>query len=457
MSLVVVALLGTPHAQADNSDWKGPDYNWLKRFSGENRTVLQYRSLGGDDDLDFYNYLTLRGRGLFDDWFDVYMSGRVHRDFSGRSNSLSDDVFTSIEDVDTNRWEEQIYQLYGDVHDPDRIFGLRFGRQYIDNADSLHLDGVLLRLLEKEKVSLELFAGQPVSYYSNTSDSIAGGGTIQVKPWEGGRARFTYTRYEDDRADRDDDRFVLDLWQRFGYSLFTHARAAVLNDDFQMGGADVTWIALDGDFDVNASVRRWEGLGRESLEYSPLYSVLGDLEPYTFVTARMNKRVLPWLIVSPGVAFRIMDGDDRGVRNRQYGNYDLTLLFEPNQVWNFSVSGQYWDVSGGDRFWGVTGEVEYRPTKWFEGALGTSYLDYRYDVISDYGYATIDTGDIIGHTDGGDTRYVTQISPDVYSVYTRLNFRFTRNVSLRVHGEIEDDSTEDDLGVALRTSLNLRF
>ena len=88
-------------------------------------TLFPYTTLFRSDDVDFYNYLTLRGRGLFDDWLDVYMSGRVHRDFSGTSSSYYDDVFTSIEDLpSTATDEDDVSKSYAYDSDTGRLYRL---------------------------------------------------------------------------------------------------------------------------------------------------------------------------------------------------------------------------------------------------------------------------------------------------------------------------------------------
>ena len=98
--------------------------SWLGRFSGQNRSTLRFRSVEGDEDFDFYDYWTLEGKGFFSDTVDLYFSGRVHKDLDSNSVSFADDLFTSVEDRDES-WEDQIYQLYADLHDEDRTVGLR--------------------------------------------------------------------------------------------------------------------------------------------------------------------------------------------------------------------------------------------------------------------------------------------------------------------------------------------
>jgi hypothetical protein len=421
------------------------------KLSLESRLTHGYRSLGDDEDSDFYGHWFLRGREFFDGRLDLYSSGRVHRDLDGTGDSQASDLLLSVEDRNAG-WEEQIYQVYGDLHDQDERFAVRVGRQYLSGADSLHVDGIELRAFERKLVSGRAFGGRPVSYYSGTSGDYAVGGSIEIRPLVNHRVRFSYVHNRDESAGQEDDRYVLDIWNRFSERIRTHERAAFLDERLQMASFDFSYLSLDGNFDAMLGVRHWAGLDDQTREYSPLHAVLGDLEPYTYLSARLNRVVHPMLIVSPGAAVRITQGSERDRSNRQYVNGDLTLIFEPFRHWALTLSGEYWDVSSGDRFWGLTGEIEYDSGRLLEVAVGTSYLDYRYGAISGHGY-TFQNGDLAGLPDGR----VTQKSPDVYSVYARVMLRVHEHAYLSVRGEIEDDSIEKGISGAARTTLVLRF
>lgn len=443
----------SPQCWCEEQD--GESKSWEEYLSVTSRTTFRYRSQEGDRDSDIYEHWFLRADGLLDDHLDLYFSGRLHKDIDGTSQYLSEDIFASIEDRDTG-WESQVYQLYADFHARDRMFGLRLGRQYIEEAYYLHLDAVQFRLFEKEPVGGSLFFGRPVSYYSPTSDDWAGGGALQVRPWQGGRSRFTYVRYDEDEPSvEDDDLYSLDFWQYFGTRAYIHGKLSFLDDQFHQAAVDFLYFSPDGLYDLMLGARHWGGLRKESREYSPLFSVLGELEEYTFLSARLTCAISSWTSLSLGGAARLVDGSKRDVRNRQYGNTDLTLLLEPHRHWTVSLSGEYWDISGGDRFWGTTGEVEYRPSRVWKVSAGTAYLDYRYEQESDFGY-TVENGDIVGHFDGGAT-YVTQISPDVYTFFARGRVHLTRSLTLRVEGEIENNDLEDENSYGIRTSLSARF
>lgn len=453
--LFAVALLtfGSARARSEGEAQEQP--RWYEgRFSGENRLGFRYRSWGGDEDADFFDWWTLRADAMLDDRLDLYFSGRLHKDVDGTGTRRADDLFVGIEERDRN-WNDQLYQLYADLHDADKQFGLRVGRQYLDYVGGLHLDGANLRLFQGEAVSGYLFYGRPVSFYAPTSEDRAGGGALVLRPWEGNRTRLSYVRYMQDNVDQDDDQYSVDVWQRINDRWRARGQVSVLDRRFQTAGVDVFYVDYDEGWDALASVRRWGGFpAGESREYSPLFRTLGTLEPYTYASARVSKRVLPWLTLSPGVSGRFADSGQADGTNRDWGRYDLTATIEPSEHWTLRLTGEYWDVDPDDRFWGLTGEAEYREGRTWSVALGTAYADYEYDLREYDGYA-LAAGDVNRDVDGT----VTRDSPDVYTVYARGRINVSRYCSLRARGEVEfpDGTQEEDTAYGLRTDLVLRF
>jgi len=445
---VLILFLSAGGVRAADGDPASPAVS--PRVSGENEFVYRYRDWQGDHDSDFYDYWYLRGRDFLDGHLDAYFSGRLHKDLDGTSTSLADDVFAGIEDVNDEDWESQVYQLYADVHDLGRSLGARIGRQYVDDADWLQIDGVNLRAFEREPVSVRAFAGRPVSYYSGTSGDWAYGGSVTAQPWFGNRTRFTYIRYQDDSREENDDWYALEVWERLTDEWRARGRLSFLDDRFQTAAADLIYYNLPGDLDVFLHASYWGGFGQESREYSPLFSVLGELEPYFFVSARFNKVLTEWLTISPGAAGRFVDSSKRDVRNRQYGHYDLTFVFEPLGRLFLSVAGEYWDVNRGDEFWGLSGEILYRPDAPWEAGVGTGYFAYEYH---QFNAGNDPLGDLTISDDG----VVTEVSPDAYSLYARCKVLFSRHLWGSLRGEIEDNSLENDLAYALRTSVGVRF
>ena len=64
-----------------------------------------------------------------------------------------------------------------------------------------------------------------------------------------------------------------------------------------------------------------------------------------------------------------------------------------------------------------------------------------------------DGGSIVVGSDG--TR--TEVSPFAFTYFLRGKWNISKHMALRVSGEIEDDSTEDDLGYRIRKSFEVRL
>lgn len=419
-------------------------------YSGSLRGSYDYRGLGEYDDSDVYGYWYLRGNNLADKRIDIYTSGRFHQDLDGSGDSYAEDPFISLEDtslIDSTR----VLQLYIDLHDPKKKMALRIGRQYVDIADYIQMDGLQAMLFEKQKIGGRVFLGRPVSYYSSISGDLFGGASLVGTPWEGNRSRVTYARYQDDSEGAADDSFFFDVHQRVAEELRARAYLSIMNEDVRMGGADLFYMSLEEKvLDAQLGIRRWGEYEANSRVYSPLVQSLGALEPYTTAYGRLTTQALTWLYISPGVIVRYPD--ESNYSNRAYERYDLSFIYEPFQALNASIGLEYWDVEDQDQFFGISGDIRYRYHRLWEVALGAAYLDYTYFQFSDFSL-TADGGSTIVEQDG--TRI--EVSPDAFTYYLRAKWNIGEHVTLRASGELEDDSDEEDYGYRFRTSIEVKL
>lgn len=417
-------------------------------YTSRLRLDVDYRKQGDAEDTDLYGYWYGSGRDLKGGMVDFYTSGRVHTDLDHEAESQADDPYFSLDDSDDTT-EQRLLQLYADVHHRQKRWQVRGGRQYIEIADYLHLDGAQVMLREQEKLGGRVYFGQPVSYYTSVSGDYAGGVSLVGRPWAGNRTRLTLAQYHDDSSDGTDDNLFFDTQQELTDSLRTRAQLSILNEDFRMGRVDVYYFSPDGETDLYGGASRWGSFDAETRAYSPLYNVLGKQEPYTYAYARLTQVIVPKVLVSPGASVRFTD---ENFSNRDYSDYDLTLIYEPSKALSSSISLQYWDISQSDSFVGVSGEVRYRYRRLWEITGGAAYAKYTYDTFSDIAYSA----------NGGQTTFteegtVIEESPDVYTYFLRAKWKMTKKLTLRLQGDVEDDQASDDLAYRARGSVEVRF
>jgi len=428
---------------AAGQDGKAPVY------SGSLRASYDWRNQGDYDDNDAYGYWYFRGRNLGDERVDVYTSGRLHSDLDG-SGSSPYDPFRSLDDDSDFR----LLQFYVDVHDPDQMIGVRYGRQYVDIADYIQMDGAQIRLFEPSTVGGRVFIGKPVSEYSSVSGDLFLGASLVGHPWDGNESRATYARYEDDSEGASDDHVFLDVKQRLNDETRARAYLSVMNGDVRMGGGDLIYVSMeDRVLDAVLGLRRWGDYDAGTRVYSPLEDVLGDLEPFTMAYGRVTAEMLSWLYLSPGAMWR--EPDESDFTNRGFGRYDLSFILEPGDGFQSTVALEYWNVEDDDKFFSVSGDIRYRYRKLWELSLGAAYVDYTYLQLADYSVFTDDTSAPVTIQPLDGTR--VERTPDVFTYYLRGRWNLTEKTALRISGEIEDDSDAEDPAYRLRTSFEVRL
>ncbi len=422
-------------------------------YSGSLRATYDYRGMGDYEDHDAYSYWYFRGRDLGDELVDIYTSGRFHSDLDG-TTSTAYDPFGSISDG--SQGDFRLLQFYVDIHNREQSMAMRYGRQYVDIADYIQLDGAQVMLFEKQAIGGRVFIGQPASDYSATDGDVFLGASLVGRPWSGNQSRATYARYRDDSKAVADDHVFLNMKQTLGDELRTHAYLSVMNNDVRMGGADLFYVSMsDYVFDAVLGVKRWGDYTADTRAYSPLSEALNGLEPYTMGYGRFTAELLPWLYLSPGATLR--EPDDENFTNRRFERYDLSFILEPTDGLSSTVALEYWDVDDDSEFFGVSGDIRYRYRKLWELSLGAAYVDYTYLQLSDQSVFNNDEAILpelpINPQDGSRV----EASPNAFTYYLRGRWSITEKAALRLSGELEDDSDEEDLSYRIRTSFEVRL
>lgn len=420
-------------------------------YSGSFRASYDYRTLGDYEDHDAYGFWYYRARNLGDERVEIYTSGRLHADLDGATTS-SYDPFGSISDDSAS--DIRLLQFYVDVHDPEKTRAIRCGRQYVNVADYIQIDGAQIMLFEKQEIGGRVFLGQPVSDYTSVNGDVFAGASLVGRPWEGNQSRVTYARYRDKSRDAEDDHYFLDMHQRLGDEIRARGYLSVMNEDVRMGGADLFYVSMsDYLFDAVLGIQRWGDYTAGTRAYSPLTEVLGDLEPFTMAHARCTAEVLPWFYLSPGAMVR--EPDDSDLTNRGFERYDLSFIVEPGADLSTTVALEYWDVEDNERFFGLSGDIRYRYAGLWELVLGAAFADLRYFELADQSVETsfdFNTSAVtVTPLDG--TR--VERTPDALTYYLRGRWNITEKTALRISGEIEDDSDQEDVGYRVRTSFEV--
>ena len=422
-------------------------------YSARLRLEYDYRSQGESEDSDFYGRLYGNARDLRDGRLDIYLSGRMHSDLDeAESTSLADDPFRSVDDSN-GVTEDRLLQFYGDAHTRDKRLALRAGRQYIEVADYLQLDGAQLMMNESGTFGGRLYLGHPVSYYTSVSDDYAGGFSLVGRPWTGNRSRLTLSRYHDESEDGEDDNYFFDVQQQITETSRVRGQLSLLNEEYRMGRIDWFSFSEDGETDFSLGASYWGSFDAETRAYSPLYNVLGEQDPYTYTYARLTQQLVPGWLVSPGVSLRFADqSDENDYNNRDYENYDIALIYAPTRAFSASVSLEHWAVEDDDSFFGVSGELRYRKGRSWEVSGGASFAEYTYDTYSDISYTA--NG---GQTVFAESGTIIEESPYVYTYFIRGKCKLTRRVTLRLQFDIEDDDSAEDLAYRGRGSIEIRY
>ncbi len=401
----------------------------------ENRAYYRYKSSGSYKDSDFYDYWHIGVNDYLAGTTDFYFSGLFHKDLDKTPLSYADNIFVGSNDLKSDL---ELYQLHGDIHTRDKLFGLRLGRQYIDWGGGSYVDGGLVRLSTRLPAELQIFYGNPVSFYGEADGDWSAGGALTIKPWRSNRSRIDYVLYYDNYNDKQDSRISLNAWQYWQEkNIATHGRFRFLNGRYTDTTLDFSYNNRLRDLDLSMVLRHGAKLGEATTFNSPLFLIYGAREPYAMMSGRVNWFPLSSVLLSTGVTWRKVTGRNNTGSNRDYQHYDLSLTYSPSSAWDFSISGEKWDITHGDQFYGITGQIAYRKDPW-QISAGSSYAVYKYQRF-------IETSPLLAQTLGEDAReVVSEFAPDSRTFFTSVRYRWNDYLDLKLKGEMEQNSEVDN-------------
>ncbi len=170
-----------------NFDWGSLNVRSLSKYQVQWSDTPDKNIVSGDsNDQDFYEILGVdafhKKSGL-----SFNFLGKYKKDLDGTPEGS---IFQDY--VDTRANKEEVNILYAYIEKED-IFGkidFRLGRQYAYSSETVHFDGLYLKLHDfgLKHVNLSLFGGSIVQYYSNLHQDGVGGINLEINPFE----KFTF-------------------------------------------------------------------------------------------------------------------------------------------------------------------------------------------------------------------------------------------------------------------------
>lgn len=414
---------------------------WRKRFHGSVRVMGRARWGDGERDTDLYQYLRLEyGREECPGWSGSF-HGRLSQDLDGNIDNDGFYVFDSVTDTFGDRVVGHVYNAYLNYR-PARGYleELRFGRQYIDGGEYLHMDGVraTFRPGGPRGVGVSVFGGIPSHLYESSADGdVMAGFSVEVPLGRGGTARADYVYLEDDNRFYGSETVNLISLEARGQmtrSLYGRAQYQHLNGEPRYLTGELSWNHLRRDVFVRATWRALlETQNELAYDIDPYFAIAQQLEPYWDGSLSVAKGFGNCVYVEVGAAGRqLFDDDDEGRYNREFERYFAAVSIEDIGLkhLDLTVTGEIWE-GGEDDIYTMSFDLEYRPSPCWRGRIGTDFSLYRYDFYAD------------------DERI------ENYGYYVRITHR--PNKRWRYDGQIRIDDDDFDTYVTLRLSAELSF
>lgn len=403
-------------------------------ISGSFRTQYQGRWADGQNDQDMYEYLNFTTKDFFNNKVTIAGSGRLSEDFDGHEDKNG--AFRDILDSYDRSYNGRIYYLYADIKDPvtDKS-SLRVGRQYQYSVETVLFDGAKY---EQKIGTLDtyVFGGLRISQYTSTYfDTVAGSG-ISIRPFMDTRMNLDYVRIIDDEFI--DDEVGFNVWQRIREDVNFSGRYTLLNTVSKDFLVKLSWDKIDWDASVQLSYYRFlNSLAGQSNNISPIFGILGTLEPFDLVSLTGHKGWGEKFEVSSGVDRRnVLEKEDENTFNRDYYRtyfsfMTYNLLLKESKV-TFTI--EYWNIEGIDHNTDANVDFDKKIGK-FDIGLGTGYSFYKFNFIGSNDLTFLENSELAEDV-------VQKINVRTY--YLRIKYLLTEqsNVSLRWISEVSDTDPE---------------
>lgn len=376
-------------------------------------STLRYRAQsleGGTSDQDFYQYLSLSIGDLEKDKLSFYFYGTLHADIDDSSNSItkedinrlrffpspretnpfvSNNPFFSVDDSIQDGFFVRPYEFYADIKDVAIFKEIRVGRQYLNEVENLHFDGLKLSFENPNGIRAATFVGKPVHLFeTSASGDFLIGWSIEYQPLKNSRVMLNYAYvndHNDDLSDNDNNfvelrfRYHLKKWWNIfaNYSMIDKtSRDAEIRSD---------WLFPELNLNVNLTIfKQLSVLEDYAIEFDYFNYILGDYFPYTEYSIRVYKGFLDNFGLAAGFNLReLNDKSNEGVFNHSFNHYYITLSSHdfPFKGSTVSITNNFYNTDDNDtRSIGFNFRQKLNE-KWRFSA-GTNYSLFKYDVIN---------------------------------------------------------------------------
>jgi hypothetical protein len=410
---------------------------------GRLTTKWESRWVRGDldeSDHDVYGLLDVRVGDGERDAFSGALLVRSAWDLDQPDDRLPGRTYSSLADTFDDELSTLLYTAYGQWRPKaGKVETFRAGRQFVDVAETFHVDGVAVRsraLDAATNLRVTAYGGVPVHFYEEGSsgDWLAGfQATADLR--KGTRAALDYAHVQDELSgfgEQRNDFAALQVWQRVGEHTEAHGRLTWLE-----GARDVrlrvTHLLPEHDLLLQATYKHlFEDQSLRATEFDPYVSVLRTYHAYDQGELRAVKGFGDrWQVEAGASARELADQHDVGPFNRETRRVWLTPSVDdfPWKGATLTAGVESWSGDG-QRIRTWTADLGHRFSKDLRVAAGSDFSLYDY-----------------GRLSRGERAHVR-------TVWLRADARLTDKVSLGLRATRERDEEETYHAVSLSLSVD---
>ncbi len=462
----------------------GTKAKWL---SGRYDTTLDTAFDDDDSDIDLTQTLRLevtppehprlRIKGLA--WMNAELGSDVD----------ADSALRDINDASDSDVRLRLMDLYVEYDD---LFGdstLRVGRQRIlENLTTLRVDG----LFYKQKMKgwdWYVFGGARASLYYDSHDDLALGAGASWMPSPRTRLALDAFYAEEDHddvyrpfvadlfgldyprkvsTDLDDSLISLSAWHRLTENFNVFGRLNLKDGDvddlvLRATGFVPSW-ELTYEIDYRARLHDAEDRVNDITEY---YRVIGYYEKYQNFLVAVHKPLSEKMTLSLEGELRDSDEADWMTGNRDYQRFAITTDWdELAKDTDVSVGLEYWNVTDGEGVWAITSEA----TKTWNNlrlTVGTGFERYEDRFIEYNPWPNRINLALVAFVPGyfmtynplvfGLDTWTVETHENIYSVYSRIQWKFKENQELNAGITYEKDDGPDSPYWRIQAGYGIRF